>query len=224
MLIAERLRRVYGEIEKTCAAAGREPRGVGLVAVSKRVDASQILAAVEAGQVDFGESYLQKAVPKIERCSGKGLRWHMIGQLQSNKAAQVAAVFDLVHSLDSLKAARVLSRASLAGNSSCGVLIQIKLGGGQSRGGILPEGLSEFADEVAALPAIRLLGLMGVAPLGEPARPAFARLRRTFEDLRARPPAGAQIEELSAGMSLDFREAILEGATMVRIGTAIFVG
>ncbi len=222
MLIAERLRRVRGEIEQACAAAGRDPRGVRLVAVSKRADSPQILAAAEAGQVDFGENYLQKALPKIERCGGKGLRWHMIGQLQSNKAAQVAAAFDLVHSLDSLKVARGLSRGCLSRSSTCSVLIQIKLGGGQARGGVLAEGLAEFAAAVAALPAIRLRGLMGVAALEEPARPAFARLRRTFEDLRAQPPPGSEIEELSAGMSQDFSDAILEGATMVRIGTAIF--
>lgn len=222
MPISENLRRVRGGIEQACARAGRDPSGVRLVAVSKLADCSQILAAAEAGQADFGENYLQKALPKIESCSGKGLRWHMIGRLQSNKAARVASAFDLVHSLDSRKVARALSKGSIAGGSTCEVLIQVKLGGGDARGGVPPEGVYDFAAEISTLPALGLRGVMGVAPLGEPARPSFARLRRAFEDLRAQPPPGARIEVLSAGMSQDFDDAILEGATMVRIGTAIF--
>ncbi len=221
LTISERLARVREALEASCHAVGRDPADVCLVAVSKRVNVAALLEAVAAGQVDFAENYLRDALPKIEACAGYGLRWHMIGQLQSNKAARVAQAFDVVQSLTSAKAARAISRAmSAAGPRD--VLIQVKLGGGAERGGVAIDEVPELAAEVADLPGVRLCGLMGVAPVDGPARPAFARLRRAFEDLRAAAPGGAEITELSAGMSGDFADAIAEGATIVRIGSAIF--
>ncbi len=223
--VAQRLDQVREAIEEACAACGRDPAGVLLIAVSKGVESARISQAIEAGQVDFGENYLQHALPKMEEVdglSGRPARWHMIGRLQSNKAAKAARRFDYIHCLDSASASAAISRAMHDDGKTARVLIQVRLGGGDQRGGIEPAELQAFADEVCSLPGLSLEGLMGVAPLGEAARPHFARLAGMLESLRGRGLDNAPLTELSMGMSGDFREAILEGATMVRIGTAIF--
>ncbi|RMF23314.1 MAG: YggS family pyridoxal phosphate-dependent enzyme [Deltaproteobacteria bacterium] len=219
--VAERLARVREQLAEAATAAGRDPATVRLVAVSKRVDEARIAEAVAAGQRDFGENYVQEALAKMDRF-GADVRWHMIGQLQSNKAARVARRFALVHSLASLKAARAISRAMVADGSSCRVLVQVRLGGGPARGGIDPAELEDFVGQVAEMPGIIVDGLMGVAPLEEPPRPHFARLREMLERLRSLQLPGAPLAEMSAGMSGDFRDAIAEGATLVRIGEAVF--
>ncbi len=219
--VSERLARVRERLAEAAAAAGRDPAAVRLVAVTKRIDDARIAEAIAAGQLDFGENYVQEALAKMDRF-GPEIRWHMIGQLQSNKAARVARRFALVHSLASLSAARAISRAMAAGGEKCRVLVQVRLGGGPARGGVAPDAVDDFVAQVAELPGIVVDGLMGVAPLGEPPRPHFARLRGILEHLRTLGLPNAPLSEMSAGMSGDFREAIAEGATLVRIGEAVF--
>ncbi len=219
--VSERLARVREQLAEAAAAAGRDPGSVRLVAVTKRIDDARIAEAIAAGQLDFGENYVQEALGKMDRF-GPEIRWHMIGQLQSNKAARVARRFALVHSLASLSAARAISRAMAADGGKCRVLVQVHLGGGPARGGVAPDAIGDFVEQVAALPGIVVDGVMGVAPLGEPPRPHFARLRSILEHLRDLRLPSAPLSEMSAGMSGDFREAIAEGATLVRIGEAVF--
>jgi len=222
--IAERLAGVRERLAAAATRAGRDPADVRLIAVSKNVDADAIRAAHDAGQTDFGENYVQPALAKIEALGTARIRWHMIGQLQSNKAARVARAFDVVHSLASTSAARAMSRALAEQGRSCEVLVQVHLGGGAARGGVAPERAAAFVAEVAGLPGLIVDGVMGVAPRGEEARPAFARLRRVLEELRDLGLEGVPLRELSAGMSGDYEAAVLEGATLVRIGRAIFAG
>ena len=192
-----------------------------IIAASKYADVAALRAAIEAGQRDFGENYLQQAVAKIEALGRSDLTWHFIGALQSNKAAKAARIFDLIHTLASETALAAISRATPAGETRH-VLVQIHLGGGGARAGIEPSAACDFIRAAAGAPGIRVDGLMGVAPLGEPARPHFARLRAVLEGLRALGLPHAPLREMSAGMSEDFEDAILEGATMVRIGSALF--
>jgi pyridoxal phosphate enzyme (YggS family) len=223
--IAERLGEVRTRLADAVARAGRNPDDVRLIAVSKNVDADAIRAAHEAGQTDFGENYVQPALAKMDALGDTpGIRWHMIGQLQSNKAARVARAFDVVHSLASTSAARAMSRALGEQGRSSAVLVQVHLGGGTGRGGVEPEQVPALAREVCGLPGLVLDGVMGVAPRDEEARPAFARLRCLLEQLRGLGLEQAPLRELSAGMSEDYEAAILEGATLVRIGRAIFGG
>jgi pyridoxal phosphate enzyme (YggS family) len=220
--IAERLEATRQSVAEAARAAGRQPGEVRLIAVSKSVGVAAIEQAARAGQCDFGENYVQDAMAKIAGLESYELRWHMIGQLQSNKAAKVARTFHLVHSLASLSAARAISRAMVADGSTCRLLLQIRLGGPTGRGGVSDDDAPGIARSVAAMPGIRLEGVMGVAPQGVDARPHFARLRSVLETLRGLGLPNAPLTELSAGMTDDFREAILEGATIVRIGRAIF--
>ena len=224
--ITSRLESVREQVEAATAAAGRRPGSVAVVAVSKRVGPEEIARAYAAGQRDFGENYLQAAEEKMQALEGRGLsegiRWHMVGQLQSNKARRAALCFDLIQSLSSLSTGRVISKAMVSQNRAARVLIQIKLGGGPGRGGVEPEGASELAAELSALGGLVLDGVMGVAPLGEDPRPHFARLRRTLEALKALNLDHAPLGEMSAGMTEDFHDAVAEGATMVRLGSAVF--
>ncbi len=220
--IAERLALARVQVAAASSAAGRESGSVRVVAVSKGVSYERILEAVNAGHEDFGENYPQEARAKMERLASVSLRWHFVGQLQSNKAAKVAREFDLVHSLDSATAARAISRARVAAGGASAVLIQVRLGGGPERGGVLPEEAEGFAAAVCGLPGLVLDGVMAVAPLDLPARPAFAKLRETLDCLRRARLPHAPLREMSAGMSSDYEEAILEGATLVRLGRAIF--
>ncbi len=219
--IAQRLAEVLGSVAEAARASGREAREVRLVAVSKRIDERRIAAAVAAGQRDFGENYVQEAIGKIDRF-GESLRWHMIGSLQSNKAALAGRRFHLIHSLSSMSAARAISRAMTAQGSQCRALIQVHLGGGAQRAGVAPAELESFVRELVKLPGLIVDGLMGVAPLGEEPRPHFAHLRGMLEELRRLELSQAPLRELSAGMSGDYREAIAEGATLVRIGESVF--
>jgi pyridoxal phosphate enzyme (YggS family) len=228
---AARLAAVRSRIDDAARLASRSGEEIKLIAVSKYASIDQVVAAYAAGQRDFGENYLQDAIAKIEavieRLGADAIehdppRWHMIGQLQSNKAARVATVFDYVHALASSKAARAMSRELVACGESRPVLLQIHLGGGEERGGLAPAAAHELLHEVSGLGGLVVAGVMGVAPLGEDPRPHFCRLREIRDDLRANAPASATLDEISAGMSADYEDAIAEGATMVRVGGAIF--
>ena len=193
-----------------------------LVAVSKSQSPEAIRAAYDAGCRDFGESYAQEAYPKISQLRALEAVWHFIGHLQGNKARDIAARFSWVHAVDRAKIAATLARGRPNGLSPLNVCIQVNISGEATKGGVKPGEALALAREVAAMPQLRLRGLMGMArPAAErdAQRAEFRVLRRTFDELRA---AGLPLDTLSMGMSDDFEAAIAEGATMVRIGTAIF--
>lgn len=220
--VSQRLLAVRGEIADCARSVGRDSGEITLVAVSKRVPLDVVRAAVEAGQKDFGENYVQEGLAKIEALSTPDLRWHLIGALQSNKAARAARSFHLLHSVCSESVARAISREMIAAGREARVLLQVRLGGGPGRAGVEPQAAAAMARVVTELPGIQLDGVMGVAAQGESTRPQFARLFALLEQLRRLGLPRAPLREMSAGMSADFPDAIREGATIVRVGSAIF--
>ncbi|WP_347060325.1 YggS family pyridoxal phosphate-dependent enzyme [Blastococcus sp. HT6-30] len=221
--LQENLRAVRARIDAAARAAGRDPADVALLAVSKTWPAADVRALAGLGQRDFGENRVQELLEKADELAGADLRWHFVGQLQRNKAAAVARTGAVVHSLDRASLAATLDRAGQQAGRPVEVLIQVDLGGpeGQAaaRGGASPDGVPALADAVATAPGLRLRGLMAVAPRGERPAPAFARLAALAERLRADHPEAV---EISAGMSGDLDEAVTAGATIVRVGTALF--
>jgi pyridoxal phosphate enzyme (YggS family) len=217
--IAANLQAVRRRISEALQGDSREVR---VVAVSKTRPAADIRAAFSAGCRDFGENYVQEALPKIAELAGEGIRWHFIGPLQSNKARDVAERFDWFHALDRAKLATALSRHRPADRGPLDVCIQVNISGEASKSGVQAGEALDLAREVAKLPGLKLRGLMGIAAPdaeGARARREFASLRATYETLRAE---GFTLDTLSMGMTHDLEAAVAEGATMVRIGTAIF--
>ena len=203
-------------------ALGGAPREVTVVAVSKQKPAEAIREAFEAGCRDFGENYVQESLPKIAALAALPITWHFIGHLQTNKARDVAERFDWVHGIDRAKTAAALSRARPAARGPLNVCLQVNISAEDTKGGVTSAEALPLANEVAALPALRLRGLMGIAsPTADASvqRKQFAELRRTFDGL---VKAGLPVDTLSMGMSADLEAAVAEGATMVRIGTALF--
>lgn len=201
------------------AAAGRAVR---LVAVSKTKPAAAVRAMAAAGQLAFGENYVGEALAKQQALSDLALEWHAIGPLQSNKCRDVAAHFDWLQSLDRHKLVPLLAAHRPPDMPPLNVLIQVNIDDEATKSGCAPAAVPALADRVAAEPRLRLRGLMAIPqPTADPAasRPAFARMRRLFEDLQHGCPG---IDTLSMGMSHDFEAAITEGATMVRVGSALF--
>ena len=199
-----------------------DSRDISIVAVSKTKPPEAVRAAFAAGLRDFGESYVQEALPKIAALADLGASWHFIGNLQANKARDVAAAFSWVHGIDRARIANALAKGRPDGAPDLNVCIQVNISGEATKGGVAPAEALALAREVAAIPRLRVRGLMGMAsPAGDAAeqRAQFRLLARTFEEIRA---AGIALDTLSMGMSDDFEAAIAEGATMVRIGTAIF--
>jgi PLP dependent protein len=221
--LEQNLRAVTDRITAAARAAGRDPASVRLIAVSKTWPADAVRAVAALGQVDFGENRVQELLGKAEELTDLPLRWHAIGQLQRNKAAAVARLGAVVHSVDRASLVAALARAAESAGHRLDVLVQVDLGGpaGEeaARGGAAPADVPALADAVAGLDALRLRGLMAVAPRGEDPGPAFDRLAALAGRIRADHPDAV---ELSAGMSGDLEEAIAAGATLVRVGTAIF--
>jgi pyridoxal phosphate enzyme (YggS family) len=210
--IAENLTAVRARIAAAAARAGRDPASITLVAVGKTKPLEDLLAAAAAGVTHVGENRVQEAEEKFPSLPA-GITRHLIGPIQSNKSNRAVKIADVVQTVDSADIARRLSRGAEAAGKRLRVLIEVRLGGEATKAGVEPEGVAALADEVRTLPALDLAGLMTIPPPGE-TRPHFAALRRLGESLG--------ISELSMGMSDDFEEAIEEGATLVRIGTAIF--
>ena len=226
--LCARYEAVLERLDKAIAAAGRQRNEVTLVAVSKLHPAEAVAAVAAAGQVDFGENYVQEALQKRQDLAGDvgcaSIRWHMIGHVQSRKAAQVAGAFALVHTLDSRKLADGMERRLVALEARQPVLFEINVGDEPQKSGIAAADLPALADYVLEhCPHLDVQGLMCLPPVfdaGDAARPYFARLRALREELRQR--TGLALPHLSMGMSGDFPAAVLEGATLVRIGTDIF--
>ena len=220
--IESNLQVVRERIAAAARAAGREPDDIALLAVSKTFAANAVRAAHAAGQSDFGENYVQEAMEKIAALSDLPLCWHFIGPIQSNKTRAIAEHFDWVHSVDRVKIAQRLAESRPAGREPLDGCLQVNLSGEQSKSGVTPEGVRPLAEAVRTLPRLRLRGLMAIPePGGDLSlqRRRFAGLRRLLEQLNA---AGFGLDTLSMGMSQDLEAAVLEGATIVRVGTAIF--
>lgn len=221
-LLLDRYRLVQAQIEKAARNGGRDPSGVRLLAVSKQQPAAAIHELAAAGQRDFGENYLQEALPKIRELSDQDLTWHFIGQIQSNKARPIAENFQWVHTVDRLKIAQRLDEQRPHFAPPLQVCLQVKLAEEAGKGGGRPADLPALAQDVARLPRLKLRGLMCIPPptedFGEQHR-LFARLRKLLAALNN---TGLELDTLSMGMSGDFIAAIAEGATIVRMGTAIF--
>ena len=209
-------------IEAATRAAGRPPQSVQLVAVSKTFPPAAVRAAASAGQMNFGENYLQEGLEKIRELGALGLVWDYIGPIQSNKTRAIAEHFDWVHTIERGKIADRLSQSRGAGQPDLQVCIQVNVSGEESKSGVAPDEVAVLATHVAGLPRLRLRGLMAIP---EPTadvrlqRARFAQLRELRDRLNG---GGFALDTLSMGMSADLEAAVLEGSTMVRIGTAIF--
>lgn len=221
--LASSLARVRDRIERACAGAGRNPTEVTLVVVTKTFPAADVARLAALGVTDVGENRDQEAAPKAAALADLDLRWHFVGQLQRNKARSVAGYADVVHSLDRPGLAQALDRGAEQAGRRIRVLVQVDLGQADQaaaggRGGASPDAVGALADEVAATSALMLKGVMAVAPLGLDPAVAFARLAQVAARLRADHP---QATWVSAGMSGDIEQAVLAGATHLRVGSAI---
>ena len=223
--ISAKLQAVIARIDEAARKFGRNPDEITLLAVSKTWPASAVRQAAAAGQRLFGENYVQEGVDKATELAALGLQWHFIGPLQSNKTRAVAEAFDWVHSVDRLKIAQRLSEQRPESLPPLQLCLQVNISGESSKSGLAPDAVAEVAQAVVALPRVRLRGLMAIP---EPAddfaaqRAPHRALRELLERLRAASPELAALDTLSMGMSADLEAAILEGATMVRVGSAIF--
>jgi PLP dependent protein len=220
--LAANLCALQQEIASEARAAGRSEDCVTLVAVSKGQASDRVSSVAALGQRHFGESYLQEALPKIASLRDQALIWHFIGRIQANKTGPIAEQFDWVHGLDRLRIAERLSAQRPHHAPPLQVCIQVNIEQEQAKGGVGPQAAEALALQIAALPRLQLRGLMCVLPEGRGSRAdraSFARLRALLERINA---GGLKLDTLSMGMSSDFRQAILEGATLVRIGSALF--
>ncbi|HHT49332.1 MAG TPA: YggS family pyridoxal phosphate-dependent enzyme [Firmicutes bacterium] len=218
---------VRAKIDRALAAAGRQPEELTILAVTKYVDASVFKELLTYGLQEIGENRLQDAVGKQEALGElkTKFKWHFIGSLQTNKARAAALRFDLIHSLDRINLAEVLSRVGEEIERRIPVLIQVNVSGERTKHGIAPDEVGVFYEEIRKLPGLRASGLMTMAPYTkdpETVRPVFRELRFLFEQVKAEYNPGPEWRELSMGMSNDYAVAIEEGATIVRIGSAIF--
>jgi len=223
--VAENLEAIQHDISTACRKAGRSPGEVRLVAVSKTKPASMIREALEAGQRIFGESYVQEFLEKFASPELEGLpiEWHFIGHLQSNKVRQIVDKVSMVHGIDKFSTAEELSRRAQAKGRNVDFLIEVNTSGESTKYGLSPEQLLDEAPKFMALASVTLRGLMTIAsPDPEEAAGEFALLRELLERIRTVAPSPEHLTELSMGMSGDFPEAIAAGATMVRVGSAIF--
>jgi PLP dependent protein len=223
--IAQRLTAVRTRLAAAAVAAGRQAHDVRLLAVSKTFGLEHIRAAAAAGQTDFGENRVQEALQKMDGSTDLKIRWHLIGTLQSNKARKTATAFSMIHSVDSLKLLQLIDTAAADASLRPEVLVQVDLAGEATKHGIAPAGAMDIVRAGSKCRSARLAGLMTIPPYfddpGE-ARPYFARLRELRDTLLKEGLEPGLLRELSMGMSHDFEIAVQEGATIVRLGTAIF--
>lgn len=221
----DRINNIKDRIKKAASSCGRNPDEVLLVAVSKKKPADMVLQAIECGQTLFGENYIQESLEKIEAISSDIISWHFIGHLQSNKAKFAVKVFDLIHTVDSLKLAKEINRQAEKINKTQQILVQVNISKEGSKSGIYEENAIELIEIMSTLPNVSIKGLMTMPPYYDDpdnARPYFASLKRLSEKVKKENIPRVEMKELSMGMTGDFETAIQEGATLVRIGTAIF--
>jgi len=219
-----RLARVREAVARAAVRAGRDPASVRIVAVSKTFPAELVRAAADAGQIDFGENKVQEALQKIDQTADLAIRWHLVGHLQSNKAKKTGR-FDVIHSIDDADLVRSVDEAARAAGRRIDLLVQVDLAGETTKFGAREDDLASIFEAARAARSARVVGLMLLPPLvdePERARPYFQALRAVRDRLVARGVDRSMVSELSMGMSHDFEVAVEEGATMVRVGTAIF--
>jgi len=224
MSVAQNLNAVKDRIAAAAKRAGRDPASVVLVAVSKTVDDARIREAIAAGAAVLGENRVQEAREKIERLDAIA-SWHLIGRLQSNKAKYAVRLFDLIHSVDSVALAQELDRQAGKIGKRQDILIEVSIAGEEQKAGVATDGVPALVREAAKLPNLRVRGLMTMPPYSEDpeaSRPYYRRLRELADSITKEAVPHVSMEMLSMGMSNDFEVAIEEGATLVRVGTAVF--
>jgi len=222
--IAENLQRVRDRIAHAALRVGRDPTDILLIGAAKTRSAAEVQAAVDAGLRDIGENYVQEAQAKFQ-VVGRAARWHFIGHLQRNKAKDAVELFDWIHSVDSLRLAQALSQRAQQRGQVVSVLLEIQVGDEPTKFGLRPEEALAQVESIAALPGLRIEGLMTMPPFREDpdqVRPFFRQVRRLAEQIEAFKLKNVAMQYLSMGMSHDFEVAIEEGANMVRVGTALF--
>jgi hypothetical protein len=222
--IRDNLLRVLERMDRAARRTGRDPGKIKLIAVSKTVELARIREAIKAGVTILGENYVQEAREKIEEI-GHGVQWHMIGHLQKNKAKHAVTLFDYIHSIDGIVLAQEIDRRTAQKGKRVRALVEVNLSGETSKFGIGSKAVVDLLHHVASLKHISVEGLMTMPPYfdePEKARPYFIRLRELRDRIQKEGIEGVRMDELSMGMSGDFEVAIEEGATMVRVGTAIF--
>ncbi|HLG56785.1 MAG TPA: YggS family pyridoxal phosphate-dependent enzyme [Vicinamibacterales bacterium] len=225
MSIADRLTEIRGRIAAAATSAGRDPASVRLVAVSKTFPIEAVREAFDAGQRDFGENRVQEALQKLERSADLSIRWHLLGHLQTNKARKAAPAFAVIQSVDSVELIQKLDLAAEDTGHTPELLIQVDLAGEATKFGVPAAEVPRLFEAAAACRAARIVGLMTLPPVPDTpddARPWFRKLRDLRDEWQASGVPATMLRELSMGMSGDFEVAIHEGATMVRVGTAIF--
>jgi pyridoxal phosphate enzyme (YggS family) len=224
--LCDRLTHVIARVSSAAVRSGRSPSDITTIAISKTHSSDRIQAAIECGVRDVGENRLQEAEPKIHEVGRDRVRWHLVGHLQANKARKAVKLFDVIHSLDSIALAQRLDRiCAEERRDTLSVLVQVNLGDEESKSGVEEREVFDLAEAVENCERLKLIGLMSVPPYFEDAervRPFFSRLRQLRDELKVRGSFGGAVGDLSMGMTHDFEVAIEEGATMVRIGTAIF--
>lgn len=223
--IAHNVARVNARIAQAAQRVGRDPASVRLVAASKTVEAARLRAAIAAGVTILGENYLQEARAKIGQLGREAAEWHFIGALQRNKVRYMFDLFDMMHSLDSLALAEEINRRAERLDRSMPVLLEVNIGGEASKSGFTPDALLTDIRKLASLPHLKVCGLMTIPPptaTPEDARPFYRALRELRDRLAHTGLEGMTWTELSMGMTADFEVAVEEGATLVRVGTAIF--
>jgi PLP dependent protein len=223
--VGDNVRHILTTIRSVAARSARNPDSIRLVAVTKTVGVERIQEAMSAGVTIVGENRLQEALPKIERLGREHLRWHFIGRLQRRKVKMVVGLFELIHSVDSLELAEEINRRAEQAGLSQSILLEVNIGGEKSKGGWAPTSVAASFPELSRMSHLRIQGLMAIPPLApdaEVARPYFRRLRELGRSLTRSGCENINMDELSMGMSGDYQVAVEEGATYVRIGTAIF--
>lgn len=223
--IADRIARVRENIANACAAVGRDPREVTLMAVTKTVDADRINEALAAGITHIGENRVQEFLGKRDALKLNGVEAHLIGHLQTNKVKQIVGKVDMIQSVDSERVARAIDSASAALGIVTPVLVEVNIGGEEAKSGISPDLLEELLIQIAQMPHVSVQGLMTVPPILEHSsekRAIFAKMKKLFIDMREKNIHNISMNVLSMGMSSDYEEAVMEGATLVRVGSAIF--
>jgi pyridoxal phosphate enzyme (YggS family) len=222
--VADNIQMIRDAVAQAAQKARRDPSAVRLMGVTKTVDDLKIAEAIDAGIDIIGENYVQEGKRKIE-AMGKTLEWHLIGHLQTNKCKYAVRLFDMIHSVDRLKLARELDRRAGMAGTTMTILVEVNVSGEAHKSGIPPDDTLPLIREIATLDHLRVKGLMTMPPWfddPEDARPYFASLRQLAERIEDEHIPGVEMKELSMGMSQDYRVAVEEGATIVRIGTAIF--
>lgn len=222
--VKDNIRRIRDGIEKAALKSGRRASDVRLMAVTKTVDDDRVMEAIEAGVDIIGENYVQEAKRKIEKM-GKTIEWHMIGRLQTNKARYAVRLFDMIHSVDRISLAEELDKRSRTAGHITRILIEVNVSGEETKSGVTKADAIDLIKEISALENLSVQGLMTMPPYfddPEDARPYFVSLRELKDDILKEDISNVEMNELSMGMSGDYEVAVAEGATIVRVGRAIF--